>query len=308
MWNTQGDAEEEGTVLQTISGYVELKMGNIIKKGWCTEKAKVLYGVLHMAGFRAFFVEPLLPIDYFVKTNRLGNLEIPLPGHMASGVAVTLKNQKGKEEIWIMDMAMGMVHADYTDYPHWQLSLRHYWMADLSNLGVDQMRLGKVATKNYEAAQKSFELALRLGRDSTAFHAMANYATLLGNKPEWVPPSVNVTAEYLTKKASQIHPLDSTIQHHLGLYYGNKGQLKEALKNFTKTIDIDPRDTDYFQDVGKILKRASESKKPKEKRKFKMLLAYFKVEIGKIKKGHPLFKNEIEKGLEIVKQAIGIEQ
>lgn len=198
-----------------------------------------------------------------------------------------------------MDMAMGMVHADYTNYPHWQLSLRHYWMADLSNLGLDQMN------RDGKAAQESFELALRLGRDSTAFRVMANYATIIGNEPALVSSSVPVTAEELIKKASQIQPMDATIQHRLGLYHGNRSQLKKSLENFIKAIDLDPRNADYFQDIGKILKRTSKSKNQKEKQKFKILLTIFKVEMDEIKKRHPLFKHEIEKGIGIVQQIVG---
>lgn len=153
------DAVLEATALETI----------IHKRGACTEQSKVMYAVLRMAGIKAFFVESHPSVEYF-QAKRLPT-RVPLQGHMASGVGAKVIDQNGEEKVWIVDMALKQLEADYIfDGPgwkahsYWELSLRHFYMTDLSNLGRNQTGLGDLAR-----AEQSLSTALQMGEDSAAF-------------------------------------------------------------------------------------------------------------------------------------------
>ena len=204
MWDIKADAEVEKTALETLIGEVG-PMGETIRNGGCTEQSKFLYAVLRMSGIRASFVEPHLPIDYLVVGKKIKKLEIPLPAHVAAGVGVKIKGTDGKENPWILDMSLKQALADYSErYSYFEVSLRHYWMMDLSNLGGGQSKAGKTSE-----AQETYELALRLGKDSTIHYVMSSYSALLStlwqSSGEHRKDKIRRKADSLTENAFKVN-------------------------------------------------------------------------------------------------------
>ena len=240
----QKDAKFEATALETV----------IQKRGGCTEQSKVMYAVLRMAGIESFFVEPKLSVEYFAAKRR--HINIPLIGHVASGVGIKIVDEKGKEGVWIVDVALKQLEADYirkTDqwkaHPYWELSLRHFYMADLANLGGNQTGFGNLA-----GAGQSLATALQLGEDSTASYAMGNYSYLLSQRfgrffsdskgYKEIRERMDKDIDKYSKAAVEINPDDAILQLNRGIYLSNKKDWvnwKEIISAFLKSIDADPR-------------------------------------------------------------------
>lgn len=247
------DAKFEATALTAL----------IEKKGWCTERAKIMYAALRMAGIEAFFVEPRLSVEYFLAKDMLPSM--PLLGHMASGVGVRVLDERGKEAIWIVDVALRLLEGDYvraTDqwkaHPYWELSLRHFYMADLANLGEDQINHGK-----YKAAERNFETALQMGEDSTAYHVMGNYAHLFGIKAEQLScrlkdkrkicKNMDENIDKYSKEATAINPYDPVFQFNRGKFLLYKHDLASAVDALLQSMDADSRYILPYQKLRKVI-------------------------------------------------------
>ena len=164
-----------------------------------TEQAKTLYAIYRMAGLDVFFVDVRLTPEYVV----IKDLEAPppLPPHVALGV-------HDGEKVKIVDMALGMVDADYVDplpslwqaHPWWELSLRHFWMGHLSNRGLDQQRNGDL-----KAAKFDYDTGFMLGKDSTAYLLFGNMATWFeaSKSPKSHPATTRGTALDIVLRAQQ---------------------------------------------------------------------------------------------------------
>lgn len=249
------DASREATALETV----------VNKQGWCTEQSKVLYAVLRMAGLSAVFVEPRLTVDYYAQKKALADLPSPIPAHVASAVAIKTQSKRGKEEIFVLDMALQMPEADYARpgplrAPYWILSLRHYWMMDLANMGFD---LGK---SGVDKAQEIYGHGLWLGQDSTAYHLFRNYGVLLADHSPMTKPdgSPCATSDHCTKQALELNSQDLVI--HLnraddligGIRVGKKKQYERALDHLLRALEIDPRYLNTFTALKELLKEAKE--------------------------------------------------
>jgi len=295
--NVGSDAEIEATALETV----------LQKTGWCTEQSKVMYAVLRMAGIEAFFVEPQLSVEYFMAKKR--QTSIPLRSHMASGVGIKVIDENKKEGVWIVDVALKLLEADYIKeetgkwqaHPYWELSLRHFYMADLANFGKDQIG------RDFSKAEQSFKTALDLGEDSTAFHAKGNFVRLLSQRAKKLShrskdykknyEDLDKNIDKYSKEAVIINPYNPVFQFNRGMYLTNKknwSNWTEIITCFLDSIDADPRYIKPYQELGVaihgIRKNVPDLFSAEEEKELKK-------QIDVIVQKHPLLKEIIIKRL-----------
>ncbi|MDO8527483.1 MAG: hypothetical protein Q7T03_07345 [Deltaproteobacteria bacterium] len=277
MWQkNMKDAPLEKMALETIVGDFDQTTGNVILNGWCTEQSKVLYAVLRMAGLQAGFIEPRLTINYFAKKGPLQE-DIPLPAHIASGVKV-----EAGGKTWIMDMGMKMVRADYAaDHDYWELSLRQYWMVDLSNIAVGQSK-----ADHQEQATASYETALNMGIDSTAHHSFLNYFYILSPAGKSASRFCKNASDCL-RQAFALYPYSPEVWFEIGR--ARHGNYAKALEAFLEAIDLDPRYAEAYEAIGKIGDRTA----TKNKKLAEDLKKRIRKGMGRIYKNHPLLHHTI---------------
>lgn len=240
------EARLEATALETLTSM----------RGLCTEQSKVLFAVMRMAGIKAHFIEPRLLIDYYYGNKNVAIREviddqIPLLGHVASGIAIEIQNGHPEPEILILDPALQMVEPDYQNSPYWILSLRHFLMMDLGNLAGDQLRL-----KEDKGAQGTLEQAFRLGYDSTAYDAYTNYTTFLGrHRNTHSLVRVCASLEECAKTALDLYPYSPVIYYNYGRQLAKRTDYQGALTQFLKALEYDPRFPKPQTEILSILQR-----------------------------------------------------
>jgi serine/threonine protein kinase/tetratricopeptide (TPR) repeat protein len=112
-----------------------------------------------------------------------------------------------------------------------------------SNLGVVYFYL-----KKFDQAIQTYEKAEKLVPDSDMFVGnLAEACDLGGQKDRAFPLYEQAIA--LAYKALQVNPRDAIIKGRLALWYGKKGDAKQALKFIADARSLDPNDVDliYYQ-------------------------------------------------------------
>jgi tetratricopeptide (TPR) repeat protein len=112
-----------------------------------------------------------------------------------------------------------------------------------SNLGIAYFYL-----KQYDKAISAYEKSVQLVPDSDMFVGnLAEAYSLAGQKDR--AKSMFEQAIALAYKGLQVNPRDAITKGRLALWYGKKGDIKQALKFIAEARSIDPNDLDliYYQ-------------------------------------------------------------
>ena len=192
------------------------------RKGWCTEKSKVLYAVYRMAGLKPVFVFTTLS-EMGEKLKERGAKEIPqsyrTQGHIYLGVPLT------NHEWRYFDLAMQDTHAQYANFYHLRLS--HYLASDKSNYGVSLFQ------------QQDLEKALEILKEASSID------------PKQSTPWNNLCFLHVSKgeleaalddckKATQLMPRFAPSQVNLGGVLTAMKRFGEAERYYREAIRLDP--------------------------------------------------------------------
>jgi tetratricopeptide (TPR) repeat protein len=195
------------------------------KKGWCTERSKILYAVYKMAGLNPFFVYThgadlitnLPRIPRFPNTPRN-----EIDGHVYIGLPLGSKNR-------FFDLAVFRSNAKDSSY--YPLRLAQYFSADLNNRGVGQLIHGKI-----EKAIQTFLKSIELDSNSPLTQGNLARARILQENFERALPALLKQMEH-SRKDSPI------LLYNLGLISWAQKDFKAAEEIFLKIIRLTPNDT-----------------------------------------------------------------
>jgi tetratricopeptide (TPR) repeat protein len=216
------DAPLEATAIEALRN----------KKGWCTEKSKILFAVYKMAGLKPFFAH--LKVRDIANKLKEEGIDIPPSlirlGHVYLGVSL-----EGQTRYF--DLALFNPHADYPIFQ--PLRLRHYLGQDKSNIGVD---LAKKQGKFEEAARVQRE-ATQISPEDPFSHYNLGHALLKQGKLD--------EAMLAYKKATQLDPKMSDAFVSMGAVLNEQKKFDEAIAILLKEKELSPEAADISINLGK---------------------------------------------------------
>lgn len=225
----QGDAPQEATALESLT----------LKKGWCTERSKILFAVFRMAQLPAFF---LYGRGWeMVKHLQQAGIELSpqqrVAGHHFIGVTI------GKR-VRAFDLSLFNSKAQYPRY--YGESLSHFLSADLNNRANSLIEGGKLTEAEIQLLQ-----AERL-----APHYFGTYANLtdIYYKQETYPKALAAA-----KRAVELEPNFAEGFYNLFAVQEQLGQDASALESLRKAVALAPEVAEFRYTLGITLHEQGKS-------------------------------------------------
>src|SRR3989339_221864 len=203
---SDGDNTEEYSALDAIANNI----------GNCTEKSKILFAILRMAGLEPCFVA----IDAAYLQQDLG--------HSCVGVDIN-------GSIRILDSSALNSNATYKEYDI--LTLRQYYSSDYVNRGYAWQAGGDV-----DRALDAYAIALMLdSKNEDAYFNSGNAWSDKGNFEKAIGAYSN---------AIEFDPQNHKLYANRGKAWFKTGHFDEAISDFTQALKIDEHDANTYYDRG----------------------------------------------------------
>jgi len=221
-------------------------------KGKCTEKSKILYAVMKMAGLDPVFVK-VYEIDE--RVIRRAGAPQPTQLHVCIGLEI-------KGRLRLIDPSLGLSDARHTVF--FPISLRQYLAADYSNMGSMNKR-GDASIEAFTTAIKIdpmssiayFNRGSSWARKQNLDKAISDYSESIRTNPTLLLPHIERGNAWMRKgnmdkaiadysKAIAIKPHYAPDYFYRGLAYSAKGDLDKAIADFTEAINRIPGFVDAY--------------------------------------------------------------
>lgn len=241
----QGDAPHEATALESLS----------LKKGWCTERSKILFAVFRMANLPAFF---LYGRGWeMAKQLKQAGIELTpqqrATGHHFIGVSLGKRNR-------FFDLSLFNSKAQYPKF--YGESLSHFLGADLNNRAnslIEAGKLGEAETQLLQAERLSPEYFGTYANLTDIYYKQESYEKALATAKRSVQLEPNFAEGYFNlfavqeqlnqdasaleslKKAVSLAPEVPDFQYALGLTLHESGKTTEAIPHLREGLRLDPK-------------------------------------------------------------------
>lgn len=225
----QGDAPREATALEALS----------LKKGWCTERSKILFAVFRMAQLPAFFLYG----RGWEMAKQLKQAGIELTpqqravGHHFVGLSLG-------QRVRSFDLSLFNSQAQYPKF--YGQSLSHFLSADLNNRANGLIDEGKLAE-----AEKPLLQAERLAPDY--FGTYANLTDIYYKRSEFEK------ALAAAKRAVELEPNFAEGHYNLFAVQEQLGQDAAALESLRKAAALAPEVAEFQYTLGILLAEAGKT-------------------------------------------------
>lgn len=230
------DAPIEATALEALQ----------TKKGWCTERSKILYAVFRMAGLKPFFVASNFEdLEGILSTK---GVEAPPSmkdsGHIYIGIALEAS-----------PMYFDLTHIVSQNQTHnlYHQRLIHYLAVDKSNFATD---LDRVTNHQSTDAEKILRTAYCLdpGNPLTSF----NLTALLVKRGQYEE------AVKISREGIDANPTAHRLYFALGSSLFSLGRLDEAEQALKKVIELEPDDVAAYMGLIKVYRTQGMTDKVEE--------------------------------------------